>query len=124
MKQSHNLIFIIILLLMLIFVGFLLSRKKAAAPSQPQNMPGYQIESRTKEYGCQVNGPYPDKDCTPGAVFPDATVDQICVRGYARSVRNVPYEEKKQAYEEYDIHHHYRGEYEVDHLISLELGGS
>jgi hypothetical protein len=65
-----------------------------------------------------------DKACTPGAIFPNATKAQICTSGYSSSVRNVPYSEKQQVYAEYGIFHHSSGQYEVDHLISLELGGS
>jgi hypothetical protein len=83
-----------------------------------------QIGQRTKTSGCQVQGPYPDSACTPGAIFPDATKDQICQSGYASSVRNVPTSTKSLAYSEYGIQSHSAGEYEVDHLISLELGGS
>jgi hypothetical protein len=36
----------------------------------------------------------------------------------------VPTSEKSQVYAEYGITHHSTGEYEVDHLVSLELGGS
>jgi len=36
----------------------------------------------------------------------------------------VPFSEKDQAYAEYGIYHHYSGQYEVDHLVPLELGGS
>jgi hypothetical protein len=57
-------------------------------------------------------------------VFANATVSEICVPGYSSSVRNVPYSEKRAVYAEYGIAHHARGQYEVDHLISLELGGS
>jgi hypothetical protein len=39
-------------------------------------------------------------------------------------VRNVPSSEKDQVYAEYAITHHSTGQYEVDHLVSLELGGS
>jgi hypothetical protein len=78
---------------------------------------------QTKTSGCMVRGPLPDPDCTPGAVLP-ATQAQICQSGYARSVRNVPISEKDQVYAEYGITHHSTGEYEVDHLVSLELGGS
>jgi len=46
------------------------------------------------------------------------------VSGYSSSVRNVPYSEWTAVYREYGIAHHYSGQYEVDHLISLELGGS
>ena len=52
------------------------------------------------------------------------TKDQICVSGYSKSVRNVPESEKNQVYLEYGITSRQTGEYEVDHLISLELGGS
>lgn len=52
------------------------------------------------------------------------TTDDICIPGYTRAVRDVPTSVKQQAYEEYGIPTHAPGEYEVDHLISLELGGS
>jgi len=39
-------------------------------------------------------------------------------------VRNVPAEMKREVYEEYGITSHGSGDYEVDHLIPLELGGS
>jgi hypothetical protein len=39
-------------------------------------------------------------------------------------VRDVTEEEKNQVYAEYGITSHRTGEYEVDHLVSLELGGS
>jgi hypothetical protein len=39
-------------------------------------------------------------------------------------VRNVPDSEKNQDYAEYGITSHATGQYEVDHLVSLELGGS
>jgi hypothetical protein len=80
--------------------------------------------TRTKTSGCTVNGALQDTACTPGDILPDATKDQICKSGYASSVRNVPTSEKNQAYAEYSMTHHTTGEYEVDHLVSLELGGS
>jgi uncharacterized protein YceK len=79
---------------------------------------------QTKTSGCTVQGPLPDSACTPGDILPNATKDAICQSGYARSVRNVPTSEKNQAYAEYGITHHSSGQYEVDHLVSLELGGS
>ncbi len=79
---------------------------------------------QTKTSGCVAHDGLPDRDCTPGAIIATATIEQICVPGYSRSVRNVPLEEKNQVYQEYTITHHAQGEYEVDHLISLELGGS
>ena len=79
---------------------------------------------QTKTSGCVANNGLADTGCTPGAIFPDATKDQICVSGYAGSVRNVPSSVKDQAYSEYGIASHSAGQYEVDHLVSLELGGS
>jgi hypothetical protein len=79
---------------------------------------------RTKTSGCVASGGLPDSACTPGDIFSTATKDQICVSGYSSSVRNVSESEKEQVYAEYGIASHTAGEYEVDHLISLELGGS
>lgn len=82
------------------------------------------LGKQTKTSGCVPHGGLPDAACTPGAIFPDATVQKICTYGYTRTVRNVPFQEKDQVYAEYSIYHHYSGEYEVDHLVPLELGGS
>ena len=84
----------------------------------------HQFGVQTKTSGCQAHNGLPDSACTPGAIFPDATTDKICQSGYASSVRNVPASEKDQVYAEYGIASHYPGQYEVDHLVSLELGGS
>ncbi len=82
------------------------------------------LGKRTKTSGCVAVKGLEDKDCTPGAIIEGATKDQICVPGYSKSVRNVPESEKNQVYLEYGISTRTTGEYEVDHLISLELGGS
>lgn len=79
---------------------------------------------RTKTSGCVASDALPDSDCTPGAVFPDITREQVCTAGYASQVRDVPESVKDQVYSEYGITSHEPGQYEVDHLISLELGGS
>ena len=60
---------------------------------------------------------------TPGATF-NVTIARICRPGYASNVRDVPESEKIAVYAEYGIAHHTTDEYEIDHLISLELGGS
>jgi hypothetical protein len=79
---------------------------------------------QTKFAGCQIRGRLPDSACTPGATFTGATVSQVCTPGYSRSVRNVPESLKQSVYAEYGIEGHAPGSYEVDHLVSLELGGS
>jgi hypothetical protein len=65
----------------------------------------------------------PDARLTPGAAFAGVTAARVCTPGYASSVRNVPAAEKEQVYAEYHVVHVPRA-HEVDHLISLELGGS
>ncbi len=72
--------------------------------------------------GCRP-GRLPDRRCTPGATF-NVGARQICVSGYSERVRDVPESEKRQVYAEYGIRSHKPGQYEVDHLIALELGGS
>jgi hypothetical protein len=67
--------------------------------------------------------PLNDLRVTPGVTF-HVTVATICRSGYSTSVRDVPQSEKNQVYAEYGITHHTAGQYEIDHLISLELGGS
>jgi hypothetical protein len=65
----------------------------------------------------------PDAALTPGAALEVSAAD-ICVPGYSKRVRNVPAEVKREAYANYGVRTHEPGEYEIDHLISLELGGS
>jgi hypothetical protein len=65
----------------------------------------------------------PDPAKTPGDSLEVTTAD-ICMPGYSKKVRNVPIAVKRQVYASYGIRAHKPGEYEVDHLISLELGGS
>jgi len=79
---------------------------------------------QTKTSGCVAQGGLPDSACTPGALLATGTKNAICRSGYASSVRNVPTSEKNQVYAEYGITHRSPGQYEVDHLVSLELGGS
>jgi len=90
----------------------------------------------TKTSGCKVNGLYPDFECTPGHVFPRQTllvngkgsnssviVGDICEVGYTKSVRAVSAKTKEKVYEMYGITLREPYQYEIDHLISLELGG-
>jgi hypothetical protein len=94
----------------------------AATTAAVAGVPPWGVRSKTS--GCHVPGPLPDPACTPGDIFPDVTKDQVCTSGYSSSVRNVPASEKDAVYAEYGITHHSTGQYEVDHYVSLELGGS
>ncbi len=79
---------------------------------------------------CHVINGLPDLACSPGATDSRVTQDNIkqtiCVSGYTSTIRpsssitNKIKIERMQAYGFSDI----MGNYELDHLISLELGGS
>jgi hypothetical protein len=66
---------------------------------------------------------YPNPTLTPGDTFPNVTAKEVCTSGYASSVRAVTSEEKAEVFRRYGIPD-VAGKYEVDHFISLEIGGS
>lgn len=71
----------------------------------------------------QVPGPaLPNHRLTPGAHLSVGKA-RICVTGYSASVRNVPESLKDAVYARYGLQR-VAYAYEVDHLVSLELGGS
>ena len=126
--------FVILILILGVVLSFYQNNKLSpkaqkqivqASPVTGQNSTASGVlAQQTKTAGCVAQNGFPDSSCTPGAIFPQATKEQVCVKGYSSSVRNVPQSEKDEAYKEYGIYSHKTGEYEVDHLISLELGGS
>lgn len=67
--------------------------------------------------GCAIGEP-----CSKSTVA--VNLFDLCTPGYTQGVRNVPEAEKNAVYREYRISTRKPGEYEIDHLISLELGGS
>lgn len=77
-----------------------------------------------------VNGALPDPKCSPGATNPSVTQDNIkntiCVPGFSKTVRppvsyTTPLKIRlMQSYGFTDS----RSNYELDHLISLEIGGN
>jgi hypothetical protein len=69
----------------------------------------------------------PDPAVTPGAVNPAASVVVVCVPGYTSQpgVRHVSPAMKRRAFAAYGLDPRGPGApFEVDHLISLELGGA
>ena len=64
----------------------------------------------------------PNSVMTPGEILP-VGLDKVCTVGYTKTVRNVPQSKKDHVYELYGITK-VPHQFEVDHLISLELGGS
>lgn len=78
---------------------------------------------QTKTTSCAANNALPDSACTPGAILTTKT-RSICASGYTKTVRKVPLSETKKVFAEYGIPYSLHAKYEVDHLVSLELGGS
>ena len=78
-----------------------------------------------KHSGCEVRGPLPDPDCTPGTRFSRVTKRQVCRPGFAGSVRNVRDSTAAAVYAAYGLLRRFDGSNgELDHLVSLELGGT
>lgn len=65
----------------------------------------------------------PDPNLTPGAVL-TTDAHKICIKGYAKRQRHTSPAVKRAVYAAYGIKNHRRGQYEIDHDISLELGGA
>ena len=67
----------------------------------------------------------PDSILTPGAIYSDVTAADL-KPGYAGTARNVPDSVKDQVFREYgyDPRKIDKRQFEIDHLVSLELGGS
>jgi 5-methylcytosine-specific restriction endonuclease McrA len=79
----------------------------------------------TRAAGCRLRGPLPDPRCTPGARFIAASRSAVCRSGYAHSVRDVPPATRQAVYRAYGLSRRFNGaDGELDHLVSLELGGS
>ena len=125
-RKAPSLLTLIVALILVIYYVIQGGNKSSAptTPQPPSNGATPAIGQRTKTSGCVSANALPDPACTPGAIFPDVTADQVCQSGYSSKVRNVPDSVKQEAYADYGIASHVPGQYEVDHFISLELGGS
>jgi hypothetical protein len=83
------------------------------------------LAPRTKSSGCRL-GANPDRRCSPGAYYSKLTKRVICAAGFRTStIRNVPESEKFAVEVEYGLEPgRYGRSLEIDHIVSLELGGS
>jgi hypothetical protein len=83
------------------------------------------LAPRVKSAGCAL-GSNPDRRCSPGAIYGKLTKAVICSPGFRTSaIRNVPESVKFAVEREYGMKPgHYGSALEIDHIVSLELGGS
>jgi len=89
------------------------------------------IETSASNANCHIRGVLPDSSCTPGVIdqrVTQANIQQtICVSGYTKTVRPpVSYTDtlKREQIVAYGYTDTSTRDFEEDHLISLEIGGS
>jgi hypothetical protein len=100
-------------------------------PAVATAAPNWTPPPRSKTSGCQTLNGLPDPGCTPGAVDPavtQANIQQtICASGYTAKVRpptSYTSPLKVTLMAAYGFADQRPLDYELDHLISLELGGA
>lgn len=83
------------------------------------------LRRRTRTRSCTL-GPLPDRRCSPGAYYSGLTKPVICAASFRTSwIRDVPNSEKHAVEIEYGLApKSYGSTLEIDHIVSLELGGS
>ena len=83
------------------------------------------LAKRTQTSVC-TRGALPDRQCSPGAYYSGLTEAVLCSSTFrTSSIRNVPDSEKHQVEIEYGLAAKgYGSTLEIDHIVSLELGGA
>jgi hypothetical protein len=73
---------------------------------------------------CIMTNNLPDITCAPKATIKTATNKQICGRIFPTSTGNISETTKSMIYNSYNHSSYTPGQYEINHLMSLGLGGS
>jgi hypothetical protein len=83
------------------------------------------LRHQTRTSGC-ILGALPDRRCSPGAYYSKLTKRVLCSPSFRTGpIRNVPLSVKHQVEAAYGLKPRaYGSTLEIDHIISLELGGS
>jgi len=145
MKIKQNLFILVFLLILAVGIFPFLFRKQQItqnASVSPTTIPISNVQvtpiaiGSGKCHAVQIDSSdsqaiLPDPLCTPGEIDPNVTQDNltatVCHSGYTQTVRPpVSYTNslKKQQIIDYGYRDTAMGDYEEDHFISLELGGS
>jgi hypothetical protein len=129
MKKS---LFIIPVILVIVGIGFSTYAQFNQSPTSSKSINNtvQTIVSTISTTCTAVNNILPDPNCTPGAVDPAVTQDNIdstiCVSGYTKTVRppvSVTEPQKLESMKLYGFNDS-TSNYEFDHLIPLEIGGA
>lgn len=83
------------------------------------------LAAHSRSAACR-RGVLPDRRCSPGAIYSGLTTAVLCSSTFrTASIRNVPDSEKRQVEVAYGMAPRAYGRtIEIDHIVSLELGGS
>ncbi len=107
------------------------SSSSSSSAAQPSKTAASSATTFTMASTCRSVGGLPDPNCTPGATNPDVTQaniqSTICVSGYTETIRPpTSYTDplKVQSIRAYGYNDTNVADYEEDHLIALEIGGS
>jgi hypothetical protein len=117
-----------------VIVSVFLLQPKTPTPNPYLNCPDCNAtvarQTSSETYCKIINDILPDPKCTPGAIDPGVTQDNIdstiCVSGYTKTIRppvSVTEPQKLESMKSYEFYDSPRN-YEFDHLIPLELGGA
>lgn len=133
MNRKAN-IGIIIMAVLLVFLavtfvalGYYVIAKLNTNPSQiayGKNYTTYSFVDYNNSLNITYERIYPNPDLTQGDIL---TTDKniVCVSGYSSTVRDVPLSLRKKVFENYGVEYPApKGTTELDHFISLSLGGS
>ncbi len=76
--------------------------------------------------GCAPPSPgvLPDPKLTPGEAIPGVTAAQVCESGWASANVAVPDADRDAIFAAYGVSESALGSYPLDHLVSLDLGGT
>jgi len=134
-KKEIGIIISIIIAVIAITAIVIPQGDKMVIPSVPAQLPIQERADQTMPYmtmqTCQaINNTLPDPKCTPWAIDPAVTQDNIdstsCISGYTKTVRplvSVTEPLKLESMKSYGFTDS-PSNYEFDHLIPLELGGA
>jgi hypothetical protein len=126
MRKSD--IWVIVALLLLVFAGAVLL--EATADGQSPRRPGPVVGGTENKVGAHYRHhgrvALNDRQRTPGSVDPALTAEKLCdPKFHTGTVRNVTETEKRQVCAAYGVATGCPGAgFEIDHLISIELGGA
>jgi hypothetical protein len=124
-KKGITTIQVIIILLFVVFVIIVIYYLSKQTKQMNQNKTmNQEIHNLSSNARCTYRaGYFPDPVCTPGQ-GEQFSLEELCVSGFSAGRRDVSEKEKQQVYDDYGVLSRVSGEYEIDHLIPLSIGGT